>query len=337
MGVAQMFFGLVLSLLNYTYRKSKLEIFGVFVPQILFLSLIFVYLCVLIIFKWIYYGPYPKMTPVGEYPGINCSPQLLIGLINMFMFASNPVGWQGNVTSSECSLVYFYPGQDTIQKIFVILAVLCIPWMLLAKPIGMNILHKRKLQAEALRRHVSVGGHSNRAYDQFSDDSGHSSPEPKESVGQKATTSAAPSGDHGGGGGGHDQVGSDAYIYSAIHTIEFCLGCISHTASYLRLWALSLAHSQLSEVLWSKIMYMGFTGFGYLTGWLGLITIYIFWWIFLALTIAILVMMEGLSAFLHALRLHWVEFNSKFFEGAGEPFLPFSFEKILEEARGGES
>lgn len=131
--------------------------------------------------------------------------------------------------------------------------------------------------------------------------------------------------DEEGHGGGDEEHGfGEIVIHQAIETIEFVLGMVSNTASYLRLWALSLAHSELASVFWDKAMlstlnmnfFATFIGFG----------------VFAGTTFGVLLMMDVLECFLHALRLHWVEFQNKFFKADGVRFSPYSFKQVISDA-----
>jgi V-type H+-transporting ATPase subunit a len=101
-----------------------------------------------------------------------------------------------------------------------------------------------------------------------------------------------------------------------------------HTALCTRLWALSLAHSQLSEVFLERVLYQ-FVG---TQGWQGIVGTFCAFTVWCACTFGVLMVMESLSASLHALRLHWVEFQNKFFSGDGRKFVPFDFEALEKQA-----
>jgi len=276
------------------------------------------------------------------YPSSNCAPSLLIGLINMFMMKSRDNGFVANNTRCDtsippgqggcnmvglCHLNNWYPGQHLVETILLVIAIVSVPVMLFAKPYFLyrryrrKTVHYRDLNADDVPIVLNGdGGGVSGSYPSVRADVDGDDAEVLHHANNK------PMG-HGHGDGPIDF--SDMMVRQSIHTIEFVLGCISHTASYLRLWALSLAHAQLSDVLWTMVFRYAFA----LDGYTGAISTYVIFFIFASLSLAILVLMEGLSAFLHALRLHWVEFQSKFYAGDGYAFVPFSFEKILDEAR----
>ena len=113
-------------------------------------------------------------------------------------------------------------------------------------------------------------------------------------------------------------------VHQIIHTIEFVLGAVSNTASYLRLWALSLAHSQLAKVFWNKVFIeLGLQKSGFMT--------FIAFAAWFGATFFVLLCMDSLECFLHALRLHWVEFQNKFYAADGYPFVPFTFEEKIKD------
>jgi V-type H+-transporting ATPase subunit a len=125
---------------------------------------------------------------------------------------------------------------------------------------------------------------------------------------------------------GHDEHSfTDDVVHQMIETIEFVLGSVSHTASYLRTWALSLAHQQLALVFLQKTVYNAMQQPAPFNA----ISIYISFAMLAVITFGFLIIMDLMECALHTLRLHWVEFQSKFFKGDGHRFQPFCHKTLL--------
>jgi len=153
----------------------------------------------------------------------------------------------------------------------------------------------------------------------------HKRAEKKKALGGAAATDAeighSAHGDH-----GEEFAFDEILIHQVIETIEFVLGTVSHTASYLRIWALSLAHQQLSLVFFGKTLTMGLEMSFPMNG----IALYFLFAAWFGITLGVLLGMDVLECFLHTLRLHWVEFQSKFYKAGGDEFAPYNVMKLVE-------
>lgn len=280
-GVTQMTGGLFLSMSNNLYFNDRITLYFQFVPSLLFFLSTFGYMVAIILYKWC--QDWTSRRPPG----------LIQTMINMFL-------QPGHVAPAD----ELYPGQAALQTLLLLVALLCVPVLLFAKPLILRWQHQRRL-------HRRLGDQAYGAVRNSDDNDDDAAVDDERAPLTPESSSEA----HSHGGHGEAFEYSEVQIHQVIHTVEFVLSSVSNTASYLRLWALSLAHAELSEVFWSKLILDPDThnivfvviGFG---AWCGA-------------TLFVLLAMDVMECFLHALRLHWVEFQSKFFSADGYKFTPF--------------
>jgi len=333
LGIIQMCFGVVLKGINAVYFKEPLDLYLEVLPMTVFAASLFLYMVFMIFLKWsIDWNDRMSMATCYDPAGDEWQPDWADPCdgSNAIGGASN---WDGyctpwglsctgkDTTAEKCPLDYggsgdgcqppalitslinialapgsveepLYEGQAGVQNILLLLALVSVPTLLMAKPYCIS---------------QGIGGHGHEVV--------HAT---------DGEDDEEPSGDGHGGEGDEEHSFGEIIIHQAIETIEFVLGMVSNTASYLRLWALSLAHSELAQVFWQKCMlstlpinwFATYLGFG----------------LFAAITFSVLLMMDVLECFLHALRLHWVEFQSKFYKADGIRFAPYSFKQIITDA-----
>ena len=277
-GITQMIFGTFLKMSNCFHFQDWATLLEV-IPMLVFSFSLFAYMLFLIFLKWSIDWPAEAAKANGKLP-----PSIITQMIGM---ALKPIA--GGPKGPDVDRLWLYEGQDAVQDKLLLVAFLAIPCILVLKPIAV-IYFGWGPEGKALHKHMNAhggGGHGH----------GHGHGEEEERgllggggigmadvvgggarLGDNRSAGAGLSvldndadefGAAAGEGGGDAADGGevdleahstqDIWVHQVIETIEFVLGMVSNTASYLRLWALSLAHAQLAKVFWEKAMVPGLT------------------------------------------------------------------------------
>jgi len=288
-GVSQMLLGVFLKFSNALYDNNMVDLLCECVPMLIFMCGFFGYMDFMIIYKWTHAIGGPNPGDDFSFEGSNGPPGLINSLIVMGMHGlPDPLP--------------LYPGSDGVGTMLMIATVISVPWILAPKPMILLMRDNAKKAKQAKRIAVADAEGAPLSLSDDEDDGGH-------------------------GHGGEFQFG-EILIHQIIETIEYVLGTVSHTASYLRVWALSLAHQQLSLVFYSKTIQMAMALESPVVSGIAMFVAFFMWF---GTTVGVLLMMDVLECFLHTLRLHWVEFQSKFYNvgGDGHIFTPYKHTQVL--------
>ena len=255
--IAHMSMGVVVKGLNALYDNQKLVFWFEVVTGMIILNGLFGWMDFLIIYKWFY-----QMNPYSTDPEmifkITSAPSIISVMINNFL----GMGKQPYVGVNGTTEIYMFNGQRAISEAMVVLVFICVPLMLFVKPCsymccpamagveGMFDAHPPASESEAAAAEridaPDAPGYTPTEKTQLIEGSNS---EAKQRINEYQQLILAESADD----HGNHSV-QEVFIHQLIETIEFVLGAVSNTASYLRLWALSLAHSQLALVFLEQIL-----------------------------------------------------------------------------------
>ena len=292
-GVIQMLLGILIKGGNALFEKDLVEFIFVFIPQLVFMVILFGYMDFLIFLKWStnYTGKEDQAPDIKSY------------LMNIFLKLGE-LPSVDDKDEKDWILLRDRSYTENLHLIIFFLSIMCLFLMFLPK-IFLNF-YKAKEKIK-FKRIINI---QNNIEDNMNENLMEI--ENKNHIKNVEI---------------NEPLLSDFFVASVIETIEYALGTVSNTASYLRLWALSLAHSQLSAVFFKYsigLMSMK-TDYYFINGFL-LSIIFI---IFATVTFGVLLCMDLMECFLHTLRLHWVEFQNKFYRADGYKFQPFCFETSI--------
>jgi V-type H+-transporting ATPase subunit a len=196
LGWCHMTFSLMWSLVNARYFSTPIDIWGNFVPGMIFFQSIFGYLSFTIVYKW---------CVDWAARGIN-PPSLLNMLILMFL-------QPGTLEKPEEPL---YAGQATVQVILLLMALVCVPVLLFLKPFYLRWEHN-KARAQGYR---GIGENSRVSALDDNDDEGQLlNGGGRESFGDDEDGIAMITQDIGHGEDHEEFEFSEAMIHQVIHTI----------------------------------------------------------------------------------------------------------------------